>query len=42
MNNPRGPRKTIVHFEVATEAQAAELDLARQEFLAGKRTRTGR
>jgi predicted transcriptional regulator len=41
MKNPRIPRKTIVHFEVATEAQAAELDAAWREILAGKRTRIG-
>jgi hypothetical protein len=33
------PRKRILHFEVATDAQAAELDAAWQEVLSGKRTR---
>ena len=33
------PRKRILHFEVLTEAQAAELDAAWQEVLSGKRTR---
>jgi hypothetical protein len=32
-------RKRILHFEVSTEAEAAELDAAWQEILSGKRTR---
>jgi hypothetical protein len=33
------PRKRILHFEVVSDAQAAELDAAWQEVLSGKRTR---
>ena len=39
MNNPMTPHKRILHFEVLTDAQAAELDAAWQEILSGRRTR---
>jgi hypothetical protein len=40
MTTPMTPRKTIqLHFEVATDDQAAELSAAWEEIVAGKRTR---
>ena len=39
MSIPMPPRKRIQHFEVLTDAQAAELDAAWQEILSGKRLR---
>jgi hypothetical protein len=39
MSTPMTPRKRIIHLEVFTDAQAAELDAAWQEILSGKRTR---
>jgi hypothetical protein len=39
MSTAMAPRKRILHFEVVTDAQAAELDAAWQEVLFGKRTR---